>query len=418
MSLSDFGGNVRSAPVISASSSEIPQSILSSNAPRPINSRVGLKQTLSSTASQNSSGTMLFQLGCGAGQGFLKSNSLYLYCTVGVTQGANTWYFNLSGDVQSIIQRCTLYLNGQICEQIQAYNKINQAMDNHCATAGYNQNDLFVLSGKGLVTANNATINVATPIKLGILNSQQDLPLFLFNTAQLEINLETVGQAILGITSAVTEYQVTNARLIYQVYYPDTEYENSMRAVLASGKLYQAPFKTWYNIVVNNAGSTVKNVPIGLNMSSVMGIFHFAQLNDTTTTNVKLATGDTPANFRVFADGQLLNSYNLDNVPMIFGEMKRALNCFGDPERSSVSATSTTLVPKNFASGEFSSNAFLGGLSLNKTFESGFAMSGSAVGQLLAEITNAGSANTNLYICTAYSQILTVDAMGNIALIR
>jgi glucose dehydrogenase len=52
-----------------------------------------------------------------------------------------------------------------------------------------------------------------------------------------------------------------------------------------------------------------------------------------------------------------------------------------------------------------------------KTFESGFSMAGSAVSQMVVEVTNAGSAG-NLYICTAYQQIMTLDAMGNLQMIR
>jgi len=423
MSLSDVNTNVRSFPVISASSSEIPQSCLSSNAPRPMQSRIGMKQVLSQTGSQTSNGTLLFPLGCGAGQGFLKAGSVYLAGTINVTQGANTWSFNLSGGADAIILRSTVYVNGAIAEQTQNYNRIGQVLDQHCSTSGYVQNDLLALSLKGVVGRVGATnYNFVVPLKNGVLNAQHDIPLFLCNTLQIELNLESVANAIYSITTSATEFTISNARLIYSVFFPEAEYENSMRAVLASGKLWQCPVKSWYNITVSNSSGATKSQAIGLNMSSVLGVFHFTQ-DAGATTVPHYATGDTPAGqgLRVFTDGNLVNSFAILEDGVIFAEMKRALGCLGDPERSSIGVTATAdanaLVPANLTLNNYRVNAFLGGVSLMKTFESGFSMAGSAVSQMVVEVTNAGSAG-NLYICTAYQQIMTLDAMGNLQMIR
>ena len=70
MSLSDSNQNVRSYPVIASAQSQVPQEMMSSSAPRVISSRLSHKQSISSTATQSQSGTLMFQIPCGSGQGF------------------------------------------------------------------------------------------------------------------------------------------------------------------------------------------------------------------------------------------------------------------------------------------------------------------------------------------------------------
>lgn len=427
MSQSEFSANVRTGPVISASQSDIPQSFLSSNAPRPMAGRISQKLAIASTSDQGPSGTVLVPLGCGSGQGFLKAGSAYLQYTILVTQAANSSGFNISGCAQAPIQRATLYLNGQIAEQINNYNRIMGALDMHALNQSYADNDLEVLSLKGNAAVLNTAagaVSVAIPLKLGLLNAQQDLPLFLFNTAQLEFNLENLANTIFSVTSAATNYTISNVQLIYSVFYPEQEYEMSMRQVLASGKLWQCPVKKWYNLQVSNSSGAIKSVPIGLNMSSVLGVFHFVNNIPATVASAVLFSGDTPANagLRVFCDGNLINSYNIRTHPTCYAEMKKALNLFADPDRASYAysgtADSTTAFkPAELTRALYFTNSFLGGLSLARTFESGLTMVGTPVGQMIVEVENANSAG-NLYICTSYEEILTCDSMGNISLIR
>jgi hypothetical protein len=427
MSLSDSNANVRTFPVITAASSDIPQSCLSSSAPRPIQSRIGLKQVLSQTGSQTSNGTLLFPLGCGAGQGFLKAGSVYLAGSITVTQGgAEDWGFNQSGGADALILRSTVYVNGAIAEQTQFYNRINMALEQHCGNSGYVRNDLAIMSLKGITAlARNVAVPFVVPFKSGVMNAQHDLPLFLMNTCQVELNLDSVAAAILSRTTGATEYTINNARLIYEVFYPEVDYENSMRAVLASGKLWQSPVKSWYNLVVTNTGTT-KSQPIGLNMSSVLGFFHFSQTDAGTVLLPHYPTGDTPAGqgTRVFCDGNLINNYAIVDTPVIFAEKSRAMGLLLDPERSSIgvagaaaASVDLALKPADLNSVTYLANSFLAGVSLIKTQESGFSMAGTAVSQAVVEVTNAGTIG-QLYIFVAYEQIMTLDAMGSLQMIR
>jgi hypothetical protein len=364
-------------------------------------------------------------LGCGAGQGFLKAGSVYLAGSISVTQVADTtWGFNQSGGADAIILRSTVYVNGAIAEQTQFYNRVNMALEQHCGNSGYVRNDLVVMSQKGRGGLAVATaLPFVVPFKSGVMNAQHDLPLFLMNTCQVELNLDSVAAAILSKTTAATEYTISNARLIYEVFYPEVDYENSMRAVLASGKLWQSPVQSWYNLQVSNTGVT-KSQPIGLNMSSVLGVFHFSQIDAGGALNPHYPAADTPAGqgTRLFCDGVLINNYAIVDTPIIFAEKSRAMGLLLDPERCAIGVTAgndnaLALGPADLTATKYLENAFLAGVSLIKTQESGFAMPGTAVSQAVLEVTNAGTAG-QMYIFISYQQIMTLDAMGNLQMIR
>jgi hypothetical protein len=364
-------------------------------------------------------------LGCGgSGQGFLKAGSVYLAGSITVAQTLNDWAFNQSGGADAIILRSTVYINGAIAEQTQFYNRVNMALEQHCGNSGYVRNDLVVMSHKGVAgLARNVAVPFVVPFKSGVMNAQHDLPLFLMNTCQVELNLDSVANAILSNTTAATEYTISNARLIYEVFYPEVDYENSMRAVLASGKLWQSPVQSWYNLQVSNQGAT-KSQPIGLNMSSVLGVFHFSQTDAGATLDPHYPTGDAPAGqgTRLFCDGVLINNYAIQETPIIFAEKSRAMGLLLDPERCAIGVAggatlAVALAPADLTSAKFLTNSFLAGVSLIKTQESGFAMPGTAVSQAVLEVTNAGTAG-QMYIFISYQQILTLDAMGNLQMIR
>jgi hypothetical protein len=417
MSLSDSNQNVRTYPVIASSQSQVPQELMSSSAPRPLSSKIQHKVSNSQTATQTSSGQLIFNLGCGSGQGFLKSGSVYLTCNVSVTQAADTWGFQNSNQLaSSIILRDTLYLNGNVADQYNYVNKLRQGLVSHCSSDGYVKNDLCISENANLNTvARNASVNVCIPIQNGVFNAQHNLPLFLLNTAQLEVNLENLNNAITRVTTAVTEYTVSNAKLIYEIVQPEIAFEQEMKSILASGKLFQMPIKSWYNLKQSNTGA-VKSIPIGLNMSSVNGVFH-TSYPVAAMGNIQFNYGDTPANLRVWCDGELKNSFNMDNACVQFAELKKALGVFQDPERSVAghSAGDGVLVAQTGTT--YQANTFLGGLSLIRTQESGFEMSGTPVSQMIVEVTNAGTAG-DLFIFVSYSQILTIDQNGSIQLVR
>lgn len=426
MSLSDSNQNVRTYPVISSASSQVPDELMSSSAPRPLASKIQHKVANCQTATQTSSGQLMFNLGCGSGQGFVKSGSVYLSCLVAVTQAVHAdnknKFSNSNGLGSSIILRDTLYLNGNIADQYNYVNKLRQGLVSHCSSDSYVKNDLAITEAPlaTTVSANPPTgVRICIPVQNGVLNAQNNLPLFLFSTCQLEFNLDSVGQAIYSAGVAATEYTVTDAKITYTVIQPEIAFEQEMKAILASGKLFQMEIKSFYNLKQSNAGPT-KSVPIGLNMSSVNAIFHtcYKAVGDGIQTLSN--TSDGVSELRIWLDGELKNSFNINTAPVIYSEMKKALGVYGDPERSSANFYTRAAAPATVALTQetFLTDAFLGGLNLMRTQQSGFSFSGSPVSQAIVEVTNTGTAGSDLYIFVSYSQCLCIDAMGSIQLIR
>jgi hypothetical protein len=426
MSLSDSNQNVRTYPVIASAQSQVPQELMSSSAPRPLASKVQHKVANCQTATQNAGGQLMFNLGCGAGQGFLKSGSVYLTCTIKATQAinaANKWKFaNSNGLASAVILRDTLYCNGNIADQYNYVNKLRQSLVSHCSTEGYVRNDLAITEAPLDLNVSNpaeVSVKVCIPVQNGALNAQHNLPLFLLNTCQIEFNLDTASQAFFAVAAVVSDYVVSDAKITYSVIQPEVAFEQEMRSILASGKLFQMPIKSWYNLKQSNANAT-KSVSIGLNMSSVNAVFHSSYKTTGDGLQALYNTSDGPSSLRVWCDGELKNSFPIDSAPVIFNEMKKALGVFGDPERSSANintladpSVSTPLTQTNYLT-----QAFLGGLSLLRTQESGFEMSGTPVSQMIVEVTNTGTAGSDLYIYVSYSQILCIDGQGSIQLIR
>lgn len=445
MSYSTANANFQ-IPVVTAAHEDVPQSCLSSGALQPIQSVVKLKQVYSQNAAPGPSSLMVFPLSCQQGAGFLKSGSVYLQGLLVVDQAdGGRALFNHAGGAEALIYRLQVTLNGTIAETCLNYNRWSTKLDLHCSQQGYVQNDLAVMTQRGqLQTAAAAQgldgfgwrIPFVIPIKSAVLNASQDLPLFMFQNAQIELQTDTIASSFYsGGGQAVTNYQIQTPKLIYETFNPDVNFENSMRQVLMSGKLFQIPVNTWYNNSQSNAGS-VKSIVVGLKAQSIMGVMYNAETDgagSVAATNQHFATGDTPSGqgLRVFVDGVLQNNYSIVDTPTIFAERSRLLGILADPERSAAQLTAyinAGAVQATQASGSltttpltpaiFLANQFLGGLSLQKVSEAGFVMCGTSCNQqLLIEVTNAGSDGT-LYYFIPYQSIVCIDGQGMVQVLK
>lgn len=427
MSLSDVM-NVRTFPVISSASSEIIDSMMSSTAPRPMNGRF-VKRVIPATASAVSSGQPLtFNLQGGMGAGVIRSGSVYVKASIACTfpaQGAATTstlsFAGRSGSASAVILRSTIYANGTLIEQINHYNKLRELLLCHSSSQGYAGQNSAVLEGAYQTytsvanTAQTMTVPACIPLLSGIFSAQQDYPLYLFGNSQVILDLDTIANAYYATTTGAnpttnpTDFSVNNAYLCYDVFQPDSAFESDMKAVLASGKLFQIVAKQWYNLLVPNASGA--SVPIGLNSSSVLAV-----LQTTTTqglTNQKLLSGDTPTNFQAFFDGELKTPYPYDSASFQYLNLLQALGVNSDVERSSIVSPSVPLTQALFQSSVYGT-----GVGTMKAQSSGFSMAGTPASQVVVNVANAGSANTSLYVFCALETIITVDAMGTCQIIR
>lgn len=412
---------------IGAASSDIPAAWMPSSEPRV---QSGGSRRIVSIASQNgtvTSGQQLsFQLPANLGAGFLVSSSAYIKMTVSVTQAVGySWAFRQYGSAHSLFLRMSALLSGSLAEQIQNYNKLMSSLTLHASNASFVANDDQVLQNtmRGAFQT-SATLDVCIPVNLGLFNAKQHLPLFLLSACQLQVDLDSVGQALTqGSANAISEYSVSNANLIFEQIVPDSMYEQGVKQMLAS-RVYQIPINTWYNLKVANSASILQN--IGLNSSSVKGVFWNVVVGNTAQAGGQF-TSDTQSTAYLYLDGQLVYNGNLSQVAEQFAEMNRGLNIMNDVERTSWGITGTSGVSGSAAASDFAvaslsrttyaAGAYLGGLSCSRSSQDGFSFSGSPVNTAVLQVANAGTAG-QLYIYCALQQVVTVDVASNVNLIR
>jgi len=412
---------------LGVSQSDIPSAWMPDGSPRV---QSGGSHRIVSISSQNgtvTSGQQLsFQLPANLGSGFLASGSAYIKMTVNVTQAvANSWAFRQYGSAHSCFLRMSALLSGSLAEQIQNYNKTMSSLMLHTTNASFIANDDSLAQDTMKGAFNTAgSLTVCVPVNLGLFNSKCHLPLFLLSACQLQVDLDSVAQALTaGSADAISEYSISQASLVFTQLVPDSVYEQGVKQMLAS-RVYQIPINTWYNIKLANAAAITQN--IGLNSSSVKGVF-WNVVRGNGARNSGAFTSDTQASAYLYLDGQLVSNSNLATAPEQFLEMNRALNVMSDTVRTSwapsaAAGVTGTAVAADFTVGPctrslYAAGAYLGGLSCSRTDQAGFSFSGSPVNTAVLQVANAGNAG-DFYIYTALQQVVTIDLASNVNLIR
>jgi len=417
---------------VAVASSDIPNAMLPDSRPRVAS---GGAHRILSIATQNgtvASGQQIqFQLPANMGAGFLVSGSAYIRMTVNVAQATTpSWAFKQTGCASSVVQQMSLLLSGAQSETIQQYNKMYNALLQHATNGNYIANDSRLAEDTypaGFHTDGTnpavSSYTVCIPVGLGLLNAKQHLPLFLLSSAQVQITLAPVLEALVaGSANAISEYTVSNATLIAEQVCPDSAYEMGMKQMLAS-RVYQMSFDTFYNNKYAQQASIT--VPLGLNSSSVRAVL-WQSVPWIGARRVHAPTSGGQTQCYLTLDGALVSNSQLATDVEQYLEMNRALGNIFDITRTSVAPYDTianadadagdlTLAPIRRDS--YSSGAYLGGLSCQRSSESGFAFVGTPVNQAVLSWT--GSASTgDFYVYVALQQVLTIDANGTCNLIR
>lgn len=401
---------------------------MSNQDPRVASATKRIVNVSSSTGTQTAGGLVSFILPASQGAGMLVSGSCYIKANISVTQAtAYSWSFAQYGSASSVVNRMTLLSSGAISEQILNYNKTYSALLLHASNPSFASGDdkLNQLSFNGALNTVQ-TVTIAIPVLLGAFNSKQHYPLCLLNSSQLNVDLDTVVNAITQNSGdALTDFSVNSASLVFEQIIFDNQYEQGLRAMLASGRLFQMPISTFYNVRTAQTGAVTQN--IGLNCSSLKAIL-WSTVPSETQRGSKQFTDANQTSARLYLDGSLQFAGNLSDEVSQFLEMNRALNTMWDSDRVSVApgaytagnvpadATNITIAAGGITRALYKDGAYLGGLSCAKSSESGFAMKGVPVNSAVLEFV--GDAGGTFYITCCVEQILTVDAMGNASLIR
>lgn len=409
---------------VAVAQSDIPNAWMSDSRPRVAS---GGAHRILNIASQNgtvnSGQSLQFQLPAGMGAGLLVSGSAYIRFTISITQPtAYSWAFKQTGAGSSVIQRMSAILSGSQAEVIQNYNKVYNSLLQHATNGNYIANDSQIEEDTyGGAFNTTQTLTVCVPVGLGVLNAKQHLPLFLLSSAMVQCDLAPVLDAITqGSADAVSEYAVSQAVFIAEQIVPDSAFEMGMKQMLAS-RVYQMCFDTWYN--VKYAGQQNITANLGLNTSSLRSVL-WASIPTLAMRNAHAPTDGGQTSCYLTLDGALVSNSNLSNVPEQYLEMNRALGNMFDITRTSVGPQSVNatagagdLTLGSLTRAIYSAGAYLGGLSCQRSSESGFGFVGTPVNQ--AVLSWSGTQSTGeFHVFCALQQVLTVDANGTVNLIR
>lgn len=423
------GSNPLKSYSLAVAQSDIPSTWMPDSRPRLANvSSRRIVSIASQSGTVNAGQPILVALPYGMGAGFLCSGSAYAKFTITVTQagaGPYSWAFKQSGSGSSIFQRASAILSGQQAEVVHNYGALYNSLLLHATNKNYLESDAKVHDAVGMAQTALVT-TVCVPIGLGCLNAKQHLPLFLLNGAQLQFDTNALSYALTQFGGdAVTDYSISAFSINFEQLVCEPQYEMSVKAMLAQGRIYQMPIDTWYNTRVANATSITQN--IGLNSSSVRCILWGSQPVQTVVSAGNLTSAVQSSCF-VYADGQLVHNANLSDISQQYTEMNRCLNVMFDTSRTSSSPTATA-APAAAANMPlaaldrtlYASSAYLGGLSLQREVldSQAFSFVGTPVSQLVFQWQGTPPGNTGeMFIFVALQQVLTIDAVGSVNLIR
>ncbi len=428
---------------VSASSEEIPFSISSSSNKRPLPSSVRTVSIASSSATQNAGGSIQFQIPTAGSNAYLRPGSMYLKCTIEVTNVGGFWDFQgPTHSASSCIQTLSVYLGNQLVEQKQNYNIWHDKMLIHGATRGYVTGDSAILEDTSIARSQKvpgmaAAVNVTIPVLANVFNGSKALPLWALNSPILvEFTLAALNAAIASDTALASAYTVRNMQLIYDTIQVSPEYITAMKQAMndpANPKLYQMDVLQTLNgkFPVNQATDVSFNV--GTNMSSVRGILYTLSVDPAGvigangdrvfTSQIAVADDGKASNdFNVLLDGNKQLSFVQDSHAVSFAEAQKVFGSLFDPninypygEDLATAAGATSTAWSNFRT-----NYFVGGVNTTRFYDENLAMKGSPAQNITLQVqrTAQTAQNCQCYYSIMYDTLLLIDGQGNANLVR
>lgn len=423
----------------------VPESMTSSVDQKMISSYTTIKQVSSQNGDQTAGGLLMFQLATGSSQGYLRSGSAYMKCRITFTQAINAANMiafqgglaavatnpavvaNASlggGSASAIISRLNVSIGGVLVNSIMNYKVLHDVILNHCTSQAYRQNDSGIMefTGKALSSViANGFLDVCIPLMAPCLNDEQSFPLFLVNSPLvIEILLNSVNEAIAYTTTAVTQYTVSNASIIYETINPSADFEMAVKTRLQSGSMWSMSTDDYYNLSLANIANI--NYNIGLNLSSVKGILWTFSVTPVAG-EYHPYSGDNQTDAKLYLDGRLINQFTaLDTIPQQYMEFQRTIGALYDYVTTSqnfglLPLISNTNVVTASLHGSYPTTTYCGGISCNRSNDSSFAFTGTPCQTINLTRTSDGTAGT-LYIMVLYSQMIMIDSSGSVSIMR
>jgi hypothetical protein len=443
---------------LSCQFSDIPATLESSKRQKPIPLTIQTAYLSTQSGTQSAGGSMIFQLN--SSNGYIKPGSLYLKARITVVgSGANATgdtalaFGNACRNASSVIDRFTVSCSTML-ESINYYgSSYIPTLLLHASNQTYVQSDDAILEGgkrnvAGLLTGAaaalsnrlldvatgavcaNQVIDVAIPLYSNLFNNEIGYPLALLqqNTI-IQLDFATMGRAFYAsVAGSYTDFQVSNAFLVYDLIQPSSEFIMMEKQKLAMGQMFQLPFVSVMSSAYQKGGNS-STINWGVGLSSLLGLTYSCQVAPGTITDPKylladntlsVATGGNmntggQANFRLFLDSVQKNAVIQDTVGVAYAEMQKVFGILSDVSRTSANGGSlayNTASDFGTTANSYVNQYFVGGQNCTKVNEA-MALTGSAVNNVQFIVDTGATACSVINALAWHQRILTIGADGS-----
>lgn len=443
MSLHTIGSDAKY--ILPASQDQVPEAFRSNRSAKPIPCSLQTVNIPSLSGSQSLGGSSVIQIPCGASAGIMMNP--YIRFTVQFSSAAgvanSSFYFKgASRAATACINRLSTYVNSVQVDNLQNAWAIYDALFQHSTSNDWLTHDGTMMVGAGVQyyqPAAGATSSQAytfcVPL-LGLLGSQQSMPLYLINgTLQLQLDWASAVNACYtsGANDPIwTGAAFSNVQLVFDRIQPEQAFVDKVRSDMMAGHKYVYGYTNYATTFLNiGAGGANNNLNYGLNVSSLRGVV----ATQYQTANLA-SSADAPAisnnlsNFQLSVDGRLINTVVLDSVntpALVFAELQKTMGRVFDASITDTAVNTATAAQAsaqgNSSGGTFLLQSFAVGVSAQRVNE-GLAFSGTPCSvAALQIITNATTNNITSVASTMYVMFISdfqllIDATGSVEIVR
>lgn len=422
MSLASIGADTRY--VLPASYDSVPQAFQSNKSAKPIPCVLQTVNVPSLTSSASASGTSIVQLPCGSGAGIMLNP--YLRFDLALVGGGADSVIAFKGAAKaatSCLNNYTTYINSMQIDNIQNIDRVYDQIFCHGTSNDWTSRDASVLMSAGITrTCAGAAENLGTQIipLLGLLGSQQGIPLYLFNgTLQVNITWNALARAIaLTAGTALTGFTVSNVQLVYDRIAVEQAFADKVKMDMMSGAKYVLGYTSFQNTTLAMAaGAGQPTFQYGLNVSSLRAVVADQCAALSTQANLGLSVINDLSQFQVSLDGRLINNnvMSLATYPLVFAELNK---CYGRLFDASISDVSQVSYAAAVETNTFKTASFAVGVSTTRCNEA-LAFAGSPVSVISVQPGQGANGVASTMFITFISDFqLLVDATGAVELVR
>lgn len=405
-----FGQNMQY--VLPFQTEAVPSSMKSSGAPRPINCVISTVSVPATSGSAQAGGLTTVQIPLG--NAAYMANP-YLRFKVTVTTGGNSarYFKGAARAATAAISSYQTSINSTLIDNVLNYGQVADSLFAHACSSNYLTKDGSVLFNAGTQTANAVNSEIYVVPLLGLLASQQAMPLWLIQgTLSININWASLGAMFAGTAAADSILTATfsDVALVYDRITVEGDFIAKMKAdMMGSGAKYVYNYTAYQSLsaVSTNGQNTINT---GLNVSSLRAVTLTSPV--TADLTAQTATGYSIVNglsqFQVSLDGRLISNTPIDAVAAPAAAFAELNKCYSRLFDSAVDDLSTKA--------SYLDTSFAAGVNCCRVAE-GLSFQGSPCSVVSVALTQNAATATN-FITFISDQSLLIGADGAVDLVR